>query len=170
VHVQDVILEVTKAESGDGSRFMWKPRPKGRKGRNLRVGREAATLVAQMVRERQLFPMDRLLSMPGKNGLPLRTDVWPTGLPISRSFFRECIWLRALAAAGVERNGRRFHDLRGTWITWALAGGADIKSVMDAAGHADVATTQRYMAAMADADERVLDAVAATKARYRKSS
>jgi len=171
VHVQDVILEVTKAEAGDGSRFMWKPRPKGRKGRDLRLSAEAATSVAMLVRERQLFPKDRLLSMPDKSGLlPRRTDAWPTGLPISRSFFREGIWLRALAASGVERNGRRFHDLRGTWITWALAGGADIKSVMDAAGHADVATTQRYMAAMADADERVLDAVAATKARYRRSS
>jgi integrase len=44
-----------------------------------------------------------------------------------------------------------------------LAGGADLKVVMDRMGHAQLATTQRYLLTLPDADERALAAFRRTR-------
>ena len=62
---------------------------------------------------------------------------------------------------------RRLHDLRGSNISWMLAGGADISAVMERVGHTQWATTQVYWDALRDADERALDALAVTRQRAR---
>lgn len=77
------------------------------------------------------------------------------------------MWLRAHKVSGVAP--RRFHDLRGSHITWLLAGGADIALVQQRVGHTSLETTQVYVTAMADADERALDALAVTRARRRRA-
>jgi integrase len=51
----------------------------------------------------------------------------------------------ALAAAGVDKQPRAFHDLRHTAITNDAAAGSSPIAVMAKAGHADMATTKRYM-------------------------
>ena len=51
----------------------------------------------------------------------------------------------ALAAAGVDKQPRAFHDLRHTAITNDAAAGSSPIAVMTKAGHADLATTKRYM-------------------------
>jgi integrase len=40
-----------------------------------------------------------------------------------------------------------------------LAGGSDLKSVMDRMGHAQITTTQKYLHVLPDADAKNLDAL-----------
>ncbi len=51
----------------------------------------------------------------------------------------------ALKAAGVLKTPRPFHDLRRTAITNDAAAGSSPIAVMSKAGHANMATTQRYL-------------------------
>lgn len=51
----------------------------------------------------------------------------------------------ALAAAGVSKTLRPFHDLRHTAITNDAAAGSSAIAVMTKAGHSNMATTQRYL-------------------------
>jgi integrase len=51
----------------------------------------------------------------------------------------------ALAAAGVNKQPRAFHDLRHTAITNDAAAGSSPIAVMTKAGHSDMATTKRYL-------------------------
>jgi integrase len=58
--------------------------------------------------------------------------------------FKEAL-TAALAAAGIEKQPRAFHDLRHTAITNDAAAGSSPIAVMTKAGHADMATTKRYL-------------------------
>ena len=51
------------------------------------------------------------------------------------------------------------HDLRHAHASWLLAGGSDLKSVMERMGHAQIQTTQKYLHALPDADQTNLDAL-----------
>jgi len=77
--------------------------------------------------------------------------------PISRNTFRTRVWTRAVKASGIDFNVR-VHDLRHAHASWLLAGGSDLRSVMDRMGHSLIQTTQKYLHALPDADQRNLDA------------
>ncbi len=49
--------------------------------------------------------------------------------------------------------------MRHAHASWLLAGGSDLKSVMDRMGHAQITTTQKYLHALPDADAKNLDAL-----------
>ena len=53
----------------------------------------------------------------------------------------------------------RVHDLRHAHASWLLAGGSDLKSVMDRMGHAQITTTQQYLHTLPDADTKNLTAL-----------
>lgn len=89
------------------------------------------------------------------------------GVPISRNFFRDSIWLPAHEKLGIKE--RKFHALRGSHLTWMLAGGADLMTVQERGRHANIKTTQGYLAAMQDTDRRALDALERTRTRSRAS-
>jgi integrase len=89
---------------------------------------------------------------------PKRTAAWPEGLPIGRTFFRESVWLPAIAEAEVPQ--RTFHDLRATHISWLLSQSVDLPTVMERVGHREFETTRRYTATLSDADDKVLNAMA----------
>jgi site-specific recombinase XerD len=80
------------------------------------------------------------------------------GTPISRNTFRIRIWLPAIKASGIDFPVR-VHDLRHAHAFWLPAGGADLKSVMDRMGHAQIQTTQKYLHTLPDTDQRNLDAL-----------
>ena len=70
-------------------------------------------------------------------GLVLGIPSTQVGTPISRNTFRTRIWLPAVEASGIDFRVR-IHDLRHAHASWLLAGGADLKSVMDRMGHAQI--------------------------------
>jgi integrase len=169
VHVRRTITEISAEVTGNGTPFAVKNTTKGGRDRFVALSPEAATMVATVIHDRRLFGQDRLFSMPSRDtaGLPLRTAQWPDGRPIGRTYFGT-VWRRTHVEADIERDGRRFHDLRASHVSWLLAGGADLATVMTRVGHQQLQTTQRYLSALADADTRALDALAATRARYRR--
>jgi integrase len=58
----------------------------------------------------------------------------------------------------------RFDDLRGTHASWLLAGGADLKAVMDRLGRYQIqTTTQQHLGRLPDADNRALAAFDAVR-------
>ena len=67
-------------------------------------------------------------------------------------------WQPAVKVSGVSFNVR-VHDLRHAHASWLLAGGADLKSVTDRMGHAQIQTTQKYLHTLPDTDQRNLDAL-----------
>ena len=73
--------------------------------------------------------------------------------PLSRNTFRTRVWLPALGRAELGFHVR-MHDLRHAHASWLLAGGADLKSVMDRLGHSRIQTTQRYLHALPGGDEK----------------
>ncbi len=71
--------------------------------------------------------------------------------------FRTRVWLLAIERSGTHQRVR-FHDLRGAHASWLLAGGADLKAVMDRLGHRQIQITQQYLGRLPDADDRTLAA------------
>ncbi|MFI0420519.1 tyrosine-type recombinase/integrase [Spongiactinospora sp. 9N601] len=86
--------------------------------------------------------------------LPRRRD---TDGHIPADAFRRKIWKPALAAADLGIKVR-IHDLRHAHASWLLAGGADLQVVKERLGHASIATTEKYLHTLDDADETALDA------------
>jgi site-specific recombinase XerD len=78
--------------------------------------------------------------------------------PFSRNTFRTRVWRPAVTASGVDFDVR-VHDLRHAHASWLLAGGSDLKSVMDRMGHAQITTTQKYLHTLPDADTKNLTAL-----------
>ena len=86
------------------------------------------------------------------------------GTPISRNVFRTRVWLPAIKRSKITQR-MRFHDLRGAHASWLLAGGADLKVVMDRLGHRQITTTQQYLGSLPDAGEKALAAFEAIRNR-----
>jgi integrase len=77
---------------------------------------------------------------------------------IPRAWFRRQIWNPALQAAGLTFQVR-FHDLRHAHASWLLAGGADIQTVKERMGHANITTTQKYLHTLPNADHAAVTAL-----------
>lgn len=69
-----------------------------------------------------------------------------------------------MRAAGLQPP-LRLHDLRHAHASWLLAGGADLQVVKERLGHASIATTERYLHTLPDADDTALDALARVRGR-----
>ena len=100
-------------------------------------------------------PVERPRADFGRDDLLFPTKV---GTPISRNTFRTRIWQPAVKASGISFNVR-VHDLRHAHASWLLAGGADVRSVMDRMGHAQIQTTQKCLHTLPNIDQRNLDAL-----------
>jgi len=145
VTVTDTIMEVSKRHSPTGERYVAKAYPKDNEARTFAVRQAWLDAVAEHIKTRGL----------GRDDLLFTTAA---GTPISRNTFRTRIWQPAVKESGVGFN-IRMHDLRHAHASWLLAGGSDLKSVMDRLGHAHIQTTQKYLHALAEADQRNLDAL-----------
>lgn len=145
ISVEETIVETSKAHSPTGERFIVKPYPKNNEPRTFGVRQAWLDAIAEHVRVKEI----------GRDDLLFTTKV---GTPISRNSFRTHVWLPAVKASGVDFPVR-VHDLRHAHASWLLAGGSDLKSVMDRMGHHQIQTTQKYLHALPDADQKNLDAL-----------
>lgn len=83
---------------------------------------------------------------------------------IPNDWFRHKIWKPAINTVRLETHVR-VHDLRHAHASWLLAGGADIQVVKERLGHGSIATTERYLHTLPDADETALDALSSVRSR-----
>jgi len=151
VLVQRVVLEVPKKISGADTGHVFRDYPKDNEHREVMVGVE----LCHAIREHMLADGKRDDDLLFSTG---------TGAPISRNTFRTRVWLPAIERSGLRQHVR-FHDLRGAHASWLLAGGADLKVVMDRLGHRQITTTQQYLGSLPDAGERALKAFEAVRSR-----
>jgi integrase len=143
--VEETIVEVSLKNSPTGRRMLTKPYPKDNEPRTLGLPADLVTQLAEHIADRRLKPWDLLFATRD-------------GTPISRNTFRTRVWLPAVTKSGVDFDVR-VHDLRHAHASWLLAGGSDLKSVMDRMGHAQITTTQKYLHSMPDADHKNLTAL-----------
>jgi integrase/recombinase XerD len=61
-----------------------------------------------------------------------------------RRLSRKGVWKNYARSTALAGTGSRLHALRHSFATEMLAGGADLRSVQELLGHADLATTQLY--------------------------
>jgi integrase len=95
---------------------------------------------------------------------PRRPRSLDTDGHISRNWFRLQIWKPAVDAAGLPFHVR-VHDLRHAHASWLLAGGADLQVVKERLGHASIATTEKYLHTLPDADDTALTALERVRQR-----
>jgi integrase len=131
--------------------MLTKPYPKDNEPRTMALPADLVDQLAGWIAARRLGPDDLLFATR-------------EGTPISRNTFRTRIWLPAIKASGVDF-AVRVHDLRHAHASWLLAGGSDLKSVMDRMGHAQITTTQKYLHTLPDADQKNLDALNRVRGR-----
>ncbi|MEP6666470.1 MAG: tyrosine-type recombinase/integrase, partial [Nocardioidaceae bacterium] len=143
--VEETIVEVSTKNSPTGGRMLIKPYPKDNEPRTIALPQNLLTQLAQWITDRRLRPGDLLFATRD-------------GTPISRNTFRTRVWRPAVQASGVDFDVR-VHDLRHAHASWLLAGGSDIRSVMDRMGHAQITTTQKYLHTLPDADHKNLTAL-----------
>ena len=85
---------------------------------------------------------------------------------LPRDWFRRQLWLPACLAAGIDPP-IRLHDLRHSHASWLLTGGADLQVVKERLGHRSIATTEKYLHALPDADETALAALDRVRSKPR---
>jgi integrase len=151
VTVEETIIEVSKKHSPTGERYVAKAYPKDNEPRTFGVDEDWLEAATQHIknlgigRDQLLFPSS-------------------TGAPLSRNTFRTRVWQPAVKASGVDF-AVRMHDLRHAHASWLLGEGSDLKSVMERMGHAQIQTTQTYLHALPEADQKNLDALARARRR-----
>ena len=144
VTVEETIIEISKRHSPTGERMIVKPYPKDNEARTFGVREQWLDAIAEHISSRGL----------SRDELLFATEA---GTAISRNTFRTRVWLPAVRASGLDFN-IRMHDLRHAHASWLLAGGADLKGVMERMGHAQIQTTQKYLHTLPDCDKKNIDA------------
>lgn len=149
ITITETIVEVSKKNATNGERMISKPYPKDNEPRVIGVEPELIEALSEHIRINDIGRDDLLFTNSAGN-------------PLSRNTFRTRVWTPACEKAGVTI---RFHDLRHAHATWLLGGGSDLKSVMERMGHAQIMTTQKYLHALPDADDKNLAALRRMKPR-----
>jgi len=154
ITIEETVVEVSRKDSPTGNRMIFKPYPKDGEPRTLRVSEGLLETLAARIASLELERHDLLF--------PSREVA--NGAPLSRATFNTRYWKPAVARSGIDFPVR-MHDLRHAHASWLLAGGADLKSVMERMGHAQIMTTQKYLHTMPDADDKALVAFEAVRSR-----
>ena len=159
ITVEETIVEVSRKDSPTGERMIVKPYPKDDEPRTLRVSQELLDTLAARIAALGIRRSDLLFPSREVAG----------GQPLSRATFNTRYWRPAVERSGVDFLVR-MHDLRHAHASWLLAGGADLKSVMERMGHAQIMTTQKYLHTLPDADDKALAAFQEVRYSSGKSS
>jgi integrase len=145
VTVEETIIEVSRKYSPSGESFVVKPHPKDNEPRTFGVRGGWLDALAEHIKTHGIDRDELLFATRART-------------PISRNTFRTRVWLPAVRASGIDFRVR-MHDLRHAHASWLLAGGSDLKSVMERLGHAQIQTTQKYLHALPEADSKNLEAL-----------
>ena len=150
IHVRRVVLEVSKKITGADKVWTIRDYPKDNEHRTIRIGDQLCQDIREYMHGHR----------QARRGPALRHE---HGLARSRA-------TSSAPGSGCPRSSARsyasdvrFHDLRGAHASWLLAGGADLKAVMDRLGHKQIQTTQQYLGRLPDADDRALAAFEAVR-------
>lgn len=154
ITVEETIVEVSSKDSPTGERMIFKPYPKDDEPRTLAVSPGLVEAIGARIADLSLSRNDLLFPSREIAG----------GSPLSRSTFRARYWRPAVERAGIDFPVR-MHDLRHAHASWLLAGGADLKSVMERMGHAQIMTTQKYLHTLPDSDQKALAAFQSVRRR-----
>jgi integrase len=149
VHVQRTIVEVARKNSPTGQRCFVKNYPKDNETRHVQIEPATCTQLRALMVERGIRDEDLLFTSTA-------------GTMLSRNNFRTKHWRPAIQAANLEQTVT-FHNLRAAHASWLLAGGADLQTVRERLGHAQIATTQQYLGTLPDAGDRALAALRKTR-------
>jgi integrase len=131
-----------------------KPYPKDDEPRTLRVSQPLLDVLAARIAELGLSREDLIFPSREIAG----------GQPLSRATFNTRYWRPAVGRSGVDFPVQ-MHDLRHAHASWLLAGGADLKTVMERMGHSQIKTTQKYLHTLPDADDKALAAFESVRRR-----
>lgn len=113
-----------------------KVRGKGSKERIAIFGPEAARWLGQYLAEARP-------AIAGKRAMGRQSPALFIGRS-GRRLSRKGIWKNYVRLTLLAGTGSRLHTLRHSFATELLAGGADLRSVQELLGHADITTTQIY--------------------------
>ena len=141
---------MSKKNSPTGNRMILRHYPKDNEPRTLRITTSSPPPLQARIKALGIGPDELLFANQA-------------GQPISRSTFRARVWLPAVKATDLDFH-LRWHDLRHTNASWLLAGGADLKTVMDRLGHTQLTTTQQYLHTLPNTDDTALAALARVRA------
>jgi integrase len=156
ITVQETIVEVSRKDSPTGERIFIKPYPKDDEPRTLRVSAALVETLAARITALGL----------GRDDLLFPAREVAGGEPMSRGTFNTRYWKPAVERSGIDF-AVRMHDLRHAHASWLLAGGADLKAVMERMGHTQIMTTQKYLHALPEADDKALAAFESIRGRNR---
>lgn len=118
---------------------------------------------------RAAFSEYRSRRRAGGKDAPRAPRMRDTAGHVPRDWFRQQVWLPACKAAGIDPP-IRLHDLRHSHASWLLAGGADLQVVKERLGHRSIATTEKYLHTLPDADDTALAALDRVRARRGRGS
>jgi len=149
IRVEQVIVEVSKADSPTGERFVGKALPKDDEPRTLAVSPGFMARLVARAERLGLGPDDLLFSTA-------------VGTPLARGPFRKRVIVPAARAAGLA--GVTVRELRHAHASWSLAGGATLVEVQTQLGHSSLSTTQLYVHALAGAQTQALTAMQRVRA------
>jgi integrase len=137
-------------------------------GRTYRHGTLSAYTAGscRCVHCRRAFAEYRSARRGGGLDSPRALRVRDTDGHVFNQCFRDRIWKPACAAAGIDPPVR-LQDLRHSHASWLLAGGASLQVVKERLGHASIATTDKYLHTLPDADETALAALDRVRSRPR---
>jgi len=154
ITVEETIVEVSRKDSPTGQRMIVKPYPKDDEPRTLKVSQGLLDVLSARIARLGL----------GRDDLLFPSREVAGGGPLSRATFNKRCWKPAVEQSGIDFNVR-IHDLRHAHASWLLAGGADLKAVMERMGHSQIQTTQKYLHTLDDADDKALSAFEAIRSR-----
>jgi integrase/recombinase XerD len=110
-----------------------KVKGKGNKERIVLFGSEAGSRLKQYLQEARP-------KLAGKTNKTQALFIGRSGKRLSR----KGIWKNYAKNAGLTGASTHLHTLRHSFATGLLAGGADLRTVQELLGHADLSTTQIY--------------------------
>lgn len=124
----------------------------------LRLDWSDVDLNAQIARVKVKGNKRHVVELRGETLAVLTSMPHRTGRVFSVEGFRYR-WDRAVKEAGLR--DFRFHDLRHTFASWALLGGASLVAIRDALGHSDISVTAKYAHIRRGHGQSAFDMVAA---------